>query len=305
MGEPAEAALARILGEVRRLKKTNDWQAIAHRAKHLPQPLEPYALELAGEVAFALGQLRRHREAIAITEEAFALEPSWRRASALAYLHYDAAMSGGRGVPKDAEPLDRETAREGFRRWIAEALERRPDSVKDLYRLGVFEAQVEARHDKPALRAFLAAIDAYRALPPRQRERGDLHKAYVKTLYAGARSALRLGQVKLARRLAFACIRADAEHDRVAPVHRYDMAGRACLAAGELDHAERAFRLALDAKGPPRRTYLYGRLADVALRRGEPEQARRWIEAHVRPERRLDGGALAALAGVVAHASLS
>ncbi len=278
---------AHHFGRIRELKKRNDWDAIRALAPELPSPLTPASLPLADEIAFALGRVRRHRAAIKLASEACMLERTWRRASALAYLHYDAAIADGRDVPKDARPLDREEAREGFRRWIAVALELRPDSIKDLYRLGVFEAQVEHCHDKPALRAFLAAIGHYRALPAAARERrGDLERAYVKSLYAGARSALRLGQVALARRLAFACIRADAKSDHLAPVHRFDMAGRACFAAGELDHAERAFRLALDAKGPPRRAHLYVRLADVALRRGDPDAACRWIEAHLRPERR-------------------
>ncbi|MBX3275642.1 MAG: tetratricopeptide repeat protein [Sandaracinaceae bacterium] len=275
------------LVRAREYTKRNDWNALAALRRELPTPLEPEALRLADDVAFALGQLRRHRDAILLVEQAFALEPTWRRASGLAYLHYAAAMCPPRDVPTDARALSRDEAREGFHRWIEDALEREPGSIKDLYRLGVWNAQVESAKDKPALRAFLAAIERYRALPEAERaRRGDLTKVYVKALYAGARSALRLGRVALARRLAFACVRADAATDHVAPVFRFDMAGRACAAAGELDHAERAFRLALDADGPPRRDYLYGRLADVALRRGEPDAAAAWIERHTRAERR-------------------
>lgn len=276
-----------LLARAERAKRDDDWAAIADLAQHVPSELDAASARLADEVAFALGQLGRHREAIAFLERSWAVEPTWRRASALAYQHYVAAMACGRRPPPGVEPLDRESAREGFRSWIARALELQPGSVKDLYRLGVFEAQVESRRDKAALRAFLAAIEAYRALPELARERrGDLTKVYVKALYAGARSALRLGRGRLARRLAFACVRADATTNFIAPVHRFDMAGRACIATGELDHAERAFRLALDAKGPPRRMHLYGRLADVAMRRGDLDEARRWIEAHTRPEQR-------------------
>ncbi len=285
--EQLATTVAKHLVTIRNLVKRNDWQAIVRLAPELPRPVRAEWRLFADEIAFAYGRLRRHREAIEIATETIAVERTWRRASSLAYLHYDAAMCGGKGVPKGARALRRDEAREGFRAWMAVALEMWPRSIKDLYRLGVFEAQVESRHDKAALRAFLAAIECYRALPSADREkRGDLHRAYIKSLHAGARSALRLGRVPLARRLAFACIREDGGKDRVAPIHRYDMAGRACFAAGELDHAERAFRLALDAKGPPRRDYLYGRLSDVALSRGDHAEACRWIEAHTRPERR-------------------
>jgi tetratricopeptide (TPR) repeat protein len=266
-------------------KRGPDWETPWAKRGELPQPLTVEALREADDIAFAGGQLRYHRDAIALREAAYALQPTWRRASALAYLHYDAAMALGRSLPGDAEPLSRQEAVEGFRRWIEEALTLRPDSIKDLYRLGVFEAQVEAAHDAAALRAFLRAIELYRALPPAKR-RGDLHKAYVKCLYAGARSALRRKRPALARRLAFACIREDAKTSWVAPVFRFDMAARVCLATGELDAAERAVRLALQGKGPPQRKWLHARMAEVLRARGEPEQAIAWIEQHLRPERR-------------------
>lgn len=282
MGVTAQS-VSMLLARVERAKAKGDFASIATLIDHIPAVLDGSSVRLADEVAFAVGRLGRHREAIALFVRAWTFEPTWRLASALAYQHYDAALTSR--APAGASPLERDEVREGFRTWIARALELRPASVKDLYRLGVFEAQVEARRDKPALRAFLAAIEAYRGLPEAART-GALTKTYVKALYAGARSALRLGKTELARRLAFACVRADAATDYLAPVHRLDMAGRACLATGELEHAERAFRLALDAKGPPRRLHLYGRLADVAARRGDLDEARRWIEAHTRAEQR-------------------
>lgn len=282
MGVTAESTSA-LLARAERAKAKGDFESIAALAEHVPSMLDATSVRLADEVAFALGRLGRYRESIPLLLRAWNVEPTWRRASALAYQHYE-AMLCSRGSDRDGA-LEREEARDGFRTWIARALELRPASVVDLYRLGVFEAQIESKRDKPALRAFLAAIAAYRDLPQAART-GTLTKAYVKALYAGARSALRLGQVQLARRLAFACIRADARTDYVAPMHRLDMAGRACVANGQLDHAERAFRLALDAKGPPRRLHLYARLADVAARRGDLDEARRWIEAHSRAEQR-------------------
>lgn len=283
MDQPAAKPHPAPLALARDAKRRNDWAAIAALAAELPEPLDERALPLAGEVAFALGRLGRYRDAAALWEDVFRLAPTARNASALAYVYYEAALVRRR---EPAQPLSLEEARDGFRRWVAEALALDPRSVKDLYRLGVFEAQVEHAHDKVALRALLGAVTAYRELPPRLHQRGDLRKAYVKALYAAGRSALRLGRTRLARRLAFACHRADAEHDHIDPMHRLDLAGRACLAAGELDHAERAFRLALDAKGPPRRDHLYVRLSRVAEARGDLPEAIRWLEAHTRPERR-------------------
>ncbi|MEI7894833.1 MAG: hypothetical protein WCI05_17180, partial [Myxococcales bacterium] len=168
------------------------------------------------------------------------------------------------GGHKYAE-FDRETLRHEFRRWIEEALRLRPTSIKDLYRLGVFEAQVEAQHDKPALCAFLKAIECYDSLSDAEKaQRGDLRKTRSKALYAAARSALRLHNVALARKLSFACIRVDKDADDVAP----------------------AARLALDGQGPPRRDYIFGLLSDIALERGDASAAAAWIEAHVKEHRR-------------------
>ncbi len=279
----------RLAAEAVGLMKRKDWDALAALEERLPDGLDHAWAEVADKVAFALGQRRETTRAAALLERCWDVEPTWRRASALAYVHYDAALrlkNARREDAADGAP-DKEALREGFRRWIGEALRLFPGSIKDVYRLGVFEAQVEACRDKVALRAFLGAIDSYRKMSDEERERRhDLRKYVAKALYAGARSALRLDRPKLARKLSFECIRFDGDTDHVEPVFKLALAGKVCLATGELDHAERALRTALDAKGPPRRNWLYGLLAGVELARGDGAAAARWIEAHVRPERR-------------------
>lgn len=284
---------------VREAFARNDWRAAAAQASKLPPQLEGEWIEVADGAAFALGQLHRHAEAITLLERVWAIAPSARCAGSLAYVHYAASMELGvpqrrrdeRREARAAEPtapeLDRETLRKGFRCWIAEALRREPGSPKHLYRLGVFEAQIESRHDKVALRAFLSAIEGYRALDAATRaRRHDLAKYHARALYAGARSALRLGQVRLARRLAFDCIRADQGRDHVEPLFKLGLAAKICVAAGEHDAAERAVRLALDADGPRRRDHLHALMATVLAARGEPVAALAWLDQHVRPEQR-------------------
>lgn len=275
-----------LLERALKLKRRRQWEALAAMADVLPPDLEGPWVALADEIAFALGLQKETARAVALMEAVYAVEPTHRRASSLAYLHYDALLDEqARRRKRTVE--DREALRRGFTRWIAEALGHFPDSIKDLYRLGIFEAQVENAHDAPALRAFEAAIDAYHALPPERRAgRGDLLKYYARALYAGARSALRLRKTALARKLSFACIRVDGETDHVDPVHKYHLAARVCLADGELDAAERALRIALDAKGPPKREYLFGLLAEVYARRGDLEAAAGWITEHVPAHRR-------------------
>jgi len=339
--------------QARKHFKDKRWDLLARLACHIPEQLTVAWAELAESASFGLSRIHEQTEAIALLKRAFEFEPTARRASSLAYLHYDALMdmrqpakpkrrgkkkkakpvkrleeapsgprlvavsevgpdgrtsaadaSRGASQPRDtqagaehgakvtpghaaAAKLGRDGLREGFREYIAIALDMCPGSVKDLYRLGQFESQLENAHDRVALRAFLGALDSYHAMEPAERERRhDLRKYVARSYYAGGRSALRLGELDLARRLSFNCIRFDQDRDFVEPVHKLGLAGRVCLMRGELDHAERAFRLALDAKGPPRRGYLYGYLCDVEMARKRPEAAARYIEAHIRPERR-------------------
>ena len=273
-----------ILLEVSKLKRRCEWEAIASRAADLPRVLEGDWIHIADEVAFALGQLARTDEAACLFERVYEVRPSRRIASALAYVYYDALL---RRRARNGPSRDKEVDRKSFVRWIRTALEHDPRSVTDLYRLGVFEAQVESCHDKTALRAFLASIAAYREIPAGESMRRQrLLKHNVKALYAGARSALRLGDLDRARRLSFDCIREDEKTDHVDPVHKLYLAGKICAALGRDDHAERAFRKALDAKGPPHRDYIFGALAQLALRGNRPDDAERWLDDNVPPHRR-------------------
>ncbi|RMH42621.1 MAG: hypothetical protein D6689_07595 [Deltaproteobacteria bacterium] len=288
---PDRPSVAALLEQVRDLTKHNRWQQLASLRSHLSTPLRAEELEIADGVAFALGQLGDADGAANLLAAACAIDLTHRRASALAYVHYNALFACARARPGKGRgaqlAADRERHRQAFLRWTRAALDLQPDSIKDLYRLGVFEAQLGNRRDRPALRAFERAIDAYRRLDDATRERrGDLRKYYAKALYAAARSALRLGQVDRARKHAFACLRADDGHDHVEPVHKLYLAGKICAAAGEHDHAERALRKALDAAGKRKPDYLYGALAAACFALGRLDDAHAWIDRNVPPPRR-------------------
>lgn len=275
-------------------RRGNNWKAIAAWLPRLRRPFVGREAALAEEIAFALGQMRKWDEAIQLTEELYALAPSHKLASSLAYLHYAALMDldarprdGSAAKPEGAAlSARRDSLRDGFRRWMDDALNRRPTSVKDLYRLGIFEARLCAGHDRAALRAFLAAIHSYEQGRSRGTAAVDLRVPYVRSLYAGARSALRIGDAKVARRLSFTCIREDEERNLIEPVFKLGQGARVCLVSGDLEAAERGARLALGAPGPPARDYLYGLLAEITLRRGDLVGAEAWIDVHVPAERR-------------------
>ncbi len=278
-----------IVRDLAPLEERRDWATIATFLPAIPAELDRDWCCVADKVAFALGRVRRYADAIDLVVRAYAVLPAPRRASALVWLHYAGCMellSPSRAQRPTKIP-DRETLREGFRKWVAEALRADPDSIKDLYRLGIWEAQVESRRDKPALAAFERAIAAYRGFDEAFRERRhDLRGYYVRALYAAARSALRLGLVIRARHHIFACIREDRNRDHVASLFKMHLAGTVCVRHGEPDAAERAFRLALDADAVRDRTFVFSSLARLRLAQGDPTDAVAWIERNVRPERR-------------------
>jgi hypothetical protein len=274
--------------QARQLFARGAWTELAALRTKLPQPLDTDALELADAVVFALGQSKNFVDAVALGLDAYAVQRTWRGASTLAYLHYASLLEAPHADRSGARCLPRQEAREAFRQHIAEALRFRPDSVKDLYRLGVFESVIESAHDKQAVRAFVAALRCFDALPESERRRrGDLRRAAHRSLYAGARSALALGKTALARSMIFACIRRDAGVDDVFPIHKLGLAAKVCLGTGELDHADRAARLAIGGKGPGSRDYLHVLRARIAHRRGDVTEALRLVEKNVPPQRRL------------------
>lgn len=289
-----EVNVALDVMELSDARRSNNWKAIAAWLPRLTRPFSAREAGVAEEVAFALGQVRQWDAAIRLTEELFGLTPSHKLASSLGYLHY-AALMDLEGKPREGDPARpegaalaarRDVLRDGFRKWIEEALERRPTSVRDLYRLGIFEARLCASHDRAALRAFLAAIASYERGRATGTVGADVRVSYIRSLYAGARSALRIGELPVARRLSFTCIREDQERNHLDPVHKLGQGARVCLAGGDLDAAERGARLALEAPGPPARDYLYGLLAEISLRRRAFTAAEAWIEVHVPAERR-------------------
>jgi len=140
------------------LKQRAEWGPLAALATHLPPQWSPQWLPAADEIAFGLGHLAQHVQARDLVLRAYELEPTHRRASALAYLHYDALLRHKVRKPRLDEP---EPWRKGFERWIAEALRLRPDSIVDRYRLGVYHASIQTQKDALALRAFGDARRAY------------------------------------------------------------------------------------------------------------------------------------------------
>ncbi len=277
-----QKTIEEIWNAIQRHKRSNEWQAIVDQKRFLPKSYDVDWIGIADEIAFALGQLGRYEEAIALWERNYELDACHRRASAAAYVFYVALLQA-KTDRKLREQRDRRADMDGFQHWIARALEHRPDSVKDLYRLGVFFAQIHNGKDRKALEAFRKAVSAYENLKPRLQERFE--KTYVQALYGAARSAFRLKRYRLAAQLIAQCLAADERSGYLAHQYKYGLAGKIAAASGHLEEAERAFLRALEH--PERNhAYLFGELAKVRLAMGDPAGAARWIEENVPVHRR-------------------
>jgi tetratricopeptide (TPR) repeat protein len=284
----AQQSVSRSPGEVAEaaseLKRRGEWEPLAALAEELPRHWPREWLPVADEVAFALSQLGRSEEARDLLLRAYEIEPQHRRASALAYVHYDALLRHKVRKPRldDAEPYRKE-----FERWIAEALHLKPESLVDRYRLGVYHASIQTCKDTVALKAFRDVLRLFERLPATARTPQSRHwKTYIRALYGAARSAYRLGRLDEARRWIFRCIRLDRERHHVRPVFKLFLAAKVLLAQGDLANAERALRLAIDAPHQGDRDFVYALLAEVALRQDRVEDAVAWVDLNIRPHHR-------------------
>jgi tetratricopeptide (TPR) repeat protein len=266
------------------LKRHNEWEPLAALAAQVPRDWGADWLPAADACAFALGQLGRCADANALLLRAYEIAPTYQRASALAFIHYDALLRHKVRKPRLDEP---EPYRQAFERWIAEALRLKPNSLVDRYRLGVYHASIQTRKDVMALKAFRDVLRLFEAVPAAERTPQHRHwRIYIRALYGAARSAYRLGRLDEARRWIFRCIRLDRERHHVEPVFKLFLAAKVLVAQGQLVDAERALRLALEAPHHGDRDFVYALLADIGLQQDRAGDAAAWIELHIHPHQR-------------------
>jgi len=273
---------AQRLAAIGQLQSRKLWAEVARMGEGLELTADRARMEVLDSVAFALSRLKRHADALDLMEPLHAAAPTRRRAGAVAYVCYDALLGGVQVRGRSTDQL-----RDTFLARVKEQMVGDPAPVVALYRRGTFHAKVEAARDREALEDYEAAIAAYEALDAATREpRHQLLKPYVKSLYGAARSALELRQPQRAKRHIARCLRVDERTNHVEPVFKLYVAAKACADAGDPARAERGLRLALQAGGPPDRTFVHHKLAEVRAAQGDAAGALDWLEKNVPPARR-------------------
>ncbi|MCK5690829.1 tetratricopeptide repeat protein [Myxococcota bacterium] len=275
-----------VLNRVKDLAKKREWHLVAALLKYLPSPLTLEWIGASDEIAFCLPRVQRWDDAASIYEQNHKLDPTWRRASALAYIYYD-ALWAQKNDRKNIIKRKRQEDQDNFERWINKALEHWPESVKDLYRLGQYESQIANEHDKQALQAFAQAIHYHEQKNGSDPTgKGYLDKTYVKALYGAARSAFRLRRYDDARSFIFRCIRVDKKSDYQEPLYKFFLAGKVCSAKEMDEDALRALRIAADKGGRKQHDFVYAELAKIELRRKNYQEALSWVENNIKAHQR-------------------
>jgi len=265
-------------------KRHGKWEEIAALGEQLDRPLQAAQATWADEVAFAYTQLGRFADARDLYSELYALGPTPRLASALAYVHYAALLAHKIRKPRLDDP---QSWRQGFEQWIGEALKANPRSLKDRYRLAMYYATVQTAKDHKALRLFADVVRDFESLPENERtEQSRFFKTYIRSLYGAARSAYRLRRFEDARRFIFRCIRLDQKRHHQKPLFKFFLAGKVLFALQQYEDAERACRLALEKAGNADRDFVYALLAQIALATGRPADGAKWIEQNLRAHQR-------------------
>lgn len=201
MKSPSLADDHRLLERVVRAKRANAWREIVDVAGDVV-PGSEVSDHIADVVVFALSQLGRRADALALNDLLLAQRATTMRVSSKAWLLYDALLSG-EGLPGlRRSELDRRFL-EAIEAHIA--AERFP--VVPHYRRGMYFAEVCGAQDRRALADFTMAIATYDGMSISDKlERHSLEKPWIKSLYAGARCALRLREATLSRALAARCL---------------------------------------------------------------------------------------------------
>jgi tetratricopeptide (TPR) repeat protein len=280
MGHPAALSAAPTAAELAAFAaacfKAHRWDDLLAAAQGQPFDATGPRGDFWDAVCFAHTQRGQLDEALALGRQLQAARTR-RRDVSLAYVCYLALLSGA-----ELKGATRDELKRDFLALTARVLEAEPGHVTALYRLGNFYAEIESARDKKALEVFLRAIAVYERLDPEARRRDHrFFKPYVKALYGGARSALRLERWDWAQYLSARCLRLDAESNFLAPMFKLYQAACALAGSGQYARAEKGLRLALEAKGPRDRAFIHDRLALARAAQDDVPGAIAWLEQHV------------------------
>ncbi len=273
--------LTRVLGEIATLSSENKWEEIVALffpvEEKIPELVEHgMDTDVRAGVAFALGRLKRHDEAISeLTICTTAYPDNFMYQSSLGYTAYDSLMSASNNekfLSGQARAERIALSHTHFRR----AQQIRPDGVTNFYREGALLKNIEQR-PKDAVPLFERAVRNWDALDERaQKARHQERKNFIKSLYQGAGAMLSSGRAPSAITFLRRCLAEDENKNYIELEFKYFALGKILFNLNKFKEAKDALLFAIQCGGA--RDFICELLARVYLGLKNVDKAQEIIE---------------------------
>jgi len=278
-----ELRLKSMISELGLLKAENRWQEIIDLF-HPLEDKEPeivkfcLGLDLRGEIAFCLSQIKRFDDAIRQYEICLSQAPeSFRLHSALGFTFYSCLLAAKNReilLPSQEKKARIRKAHDHFSR--AEAL--KPDGVTTFYRHGMLCKGIEDDYNS-AVTLLQKAVENWRKYSPEtKKERHQEHKNYVKALYALASCSIKMDHPSRALTLLEACIEEDKGKDFIKPHHKGFAMGKVLFHLGRNIEAVRILEEAASLSKDDDNDFILELSARASLALKDPKRAFAAIE---------------------------
>lgn len=290
--EAAVRTEQRALAELSDLIRQNRWS----EAVDLFHPVEEKLPELADhgqdirvreKIAFALGHLGRHDDAISELSACIKREPdNFFLHASLAYTAYDSLWAAkNRQVLLSGKARSERIAL--AHRHFAAAQALRPDTVTNFYRQGMLFREIEGKDDK-SIPLFRRAVENWEQLDPDDRERRHQErKNYIKALYQLAGALVAVGRADQALAHLQRCLNEDESSNFIALAFKYFALGKVQFHLNRFAEARDALLFAAKCRHDGPLDFVFELLARVYLALGSNDKAREAIgrvpEARRRP----------------------
>ena len=287
----AGQSLAAAISEAEELIRQCRWQDIVALFHPVEEKMPELAatgmdLDLRQKVAFALGQIGRHEEAIAVLEKVVAGRPDdFLAHSSLAYTLVQSLRDA-----KNRKVLlirsERERRVKLAHHHFSRCRRLRPNSVTTHYREGILYKEVE---NKPRLAApfFEQAVSLWRGLPSdEQTRRHQERPKYIRSLYHLASCRLDEGKASQALALLEGLLDEDEGKNLMSPLFKHFAKGKCLYALGRHQEALVHLELAAATAGDEAHDFVRELAARAALAMNEPGRAFGYINRVPQRKRR-------------------
>ena len=277
--QTAENRLRMALAEIDELQRENRWKEIVELfspvADKLPETVEAgLDVPVREKLAFALGQVGRHDDAIGELSYCLKREPDrFHLHSALAYNAYNSLFAAKNREIFLSGKIRRERITLAHRHFLI-ARELRPDGVTNFYRQGMLYHRIEDKPEK-ALPMFTRAVDIWDKLSEAEKEnRHQERKNFIKSLYQSAGVLSAVGRFDAAKTYLRRCLAEDEKTNTMSMLHKYFALGKIEFHMNRFNEARNALLFAEKCRqGDEPADFVYELLARVYLILKDPVKA--------------------------------